>query len=42
MVDQSILKEYNEIFKDYESKKNIETVPRSEIHKTTGEVHYLP
>ena len=42
LVDQSILKEYNEIFKDYESKKNIETVPRSEIYKTTGEVHYLP
>ena len=36
------LKEYNEIIKDYESKKIIERVPKNEIYKKPGEIHYLP
>lgn len=42
LVDQNVFKKYNEIFKDYESKKVIERLPKNEICKTLGEVHYLP
>ena len=42
LVDQNILKEYNKIFKDYESKKLIERVPTNKICKTPSEIHYLP
>ena len=42
--DRNILKEYNEIFKDYKSKKKLlkEYQKKKEIFKTPGAVHYLP
>ena len=42
LADHNFLKEYNEIIKDYESKKIIERVPKNEIYKKPGEIHYLP
>ena len=41
LVDQNYLKEYNKIFKDYESKKVLERVLKNEICKAPGEVNYL-
>ena len=42
LVDQNVLKEYNEIFKDYESKKTVERrVLKNKTCKTQVEVHYL-
>ena len=37
-----LLKDYDDIFKDYEKEKNIEKVPMEEIHVDAGSVHYLP
>ena len=41
LVDQNYLKEYNKIFKDYESKKVLERVLKNEICKAPSEVNYL-
>ena len=42
LVKLDILKDYDQVFKQYEENKIIERVPKEQLGKELGQVHYLP